>query len=688
MTSLTDVRQAFLAASDADQAIKPPVRLAALVNITPSGIGQTIDGAVTAIGDRILLAGQTDSRANGIRIVTDGIWSVAADWANLVNGTLVTATAGVANSGNYTITTANPITQGVSLITFAASPFGGLAAETAARIAADNTLQTNITAEATTRASADTTEATARAAIVTNLAATGGAATIGAAASTNNAGATVQAQLTNVGSATGASNVGFTAAGAGAVARPVQDKLREHYSVFEPMSDAQKVAVRAGLANGLDVTAAIQAAITYAKTFSTTQTEVGLDWPAGAYNVTNIDFTGANRIDNYALGSVVIYGTSGAGSAIMSAAGASGVTPTTHLNFYGNFTIQIAAGGVYQYGIRWNTVTRSYQHVDISGSYSVAALGVAFSFDNEFWITPSNTSAANPAYAVLCEDGNTNRNKWFIRGSANGGNGVVMSVQGFANEIQGDFNNAKFGIQLNGGFGTVITAPYFESLTGGGCIQWLSNPIGTTVIGGQYEIPTNGFAFDLSTSQSTVIIAPKIKGTSGGSGRVAFKLGTSAYALNVISPDTSAAAPQAVDTISTGTWRGVSGGVFQGFFGPLQLDASGSSLWGAGQALKRIVVAYSASMTIDASLGNEFDITASNGTAFTINAPTNPFDGARITITIRNTSGGALGVITWNAVFKMSAWTSPSTAFSRSIDFRYDGTNWTQIGQTGVDVPN
>lgn len=101
-------------------------------------------------------------------------------------------------------------------------------------------------------------------------------------------------------------------------------------------------------------------------------------------------------------------------------------------------------------------------------------------------------------------------------------------------------------------------------------------------------------------------------------------------------------------------------------------------------------VTYSASMTIDATTGDTFEITATNGVAFTINAPTNPTDQQRISIVIRNTSGGALGAVTWNAVFKMSAWTQPATGFSRSIEFEYRGGSnaWIQRSQTGVDVPN
>jgi hypothetical protein len=104
--------------------------------------------------------------------------------------------------------------------------------------------------------------------------------------------------------------------------------------------------------------------------------------------------------------------------------------------------------------------------------------------------------------------------------------------------------------------------------------------------------------------------------------------------------------------------------------------------------LKPTTITYSASMDTDASLGNKFIITLTNGTAYTINAPTNPVTGQEITYVIRNTSGGAAGAATWNAVFKMSTWTNPATANSRSITFSYNGSNWVQVSQTGVDVPN
>lgn len=102
----------------------------------------------------------------------------------------------------------------------------------------------------------------------------------------------------------------------------------------------------------------------------------------------------------------------------------------------------------------------------------------------------------------------------------------------------------------------------------------------------------------------------------------------------------------------------------------------------------QVTITYSASMTPDAALGNDYIISASNATAFTINAPTNPSTGQRITIRIRNTTGSALGAATWNAIFKMAAWTNPATATSRAITFWYNGTNWVEVTRTTVDVPN
>ncbi len=97
---------------------------------------------------------------------------------------------------------------------------------------------------------------------------------------------------------------------------------------------------------------------------------------------------------------------------------------------------------------------------------------------------------------------------------------------------------------------------------------------------------------------------------------------------------------------------------------------------------------YSTSITPDCSRGGIMKLTVTDGVAFAINAPTNPLSGQRLLMVIRNTSGGAVGAITWNAVFKKTAFTTPATANNRSIEFVYDGTNWVETFKTPADVPN
>jgi len=110
--------------------------------------------------------------------------------------------------------------------------------------------------------------------------------------------------------------------------------------------------------------------------------------------------------------------------------------------------------------------------------------------------------------------------------------------------------------------------------------------------------------------------------------------------------------------------------------------------FGAAVQLVRTAPVYGTTVTIDASLGNSFDITATNGTGFTISSPTNSYDGEIINITILNTSGGALGAITWGGNYKMSTWTSPATGNNRSITFKCNGTYWYELSRAAADVPN
>lgn len=101
-----------------------------------------------------------------------------------------------------------------------------------------------------------------------------------------------------------------------------------------------------------------------------------------------------------------------------------------------------------------------------------------------------------------------------------------------------------------------------------------------------------------------------------------------------------------------------------------------------------VTATYGSTVSIDAKSGKTFIITANNSTPFTISAPTNPAYGQEIRITIKNTSGGALGTATWNSVYKMASWTQPADTKNRSITFTYDGANWIEVNRTTADVSN
>lgn len=114
-----------------------------------------------------------------------------------------------------------------------------------------------------------------------------------------------------------------------------------------------------------------------------------------------------------------------------------------------------------------------------------------------------------------------------------------------------------------------------------------------------------------------------------------------------------------------------------------------------GIQLVKIVVPYSASMTFDCRTGNFFQITATTNAAFTINNPTedviNGADGTQLTVQIRNTSGGALGLISFGTLFKLngSAWPSPANGQNSSVTFMRDETLnfWYEISRQTA-VPN
>lgn len=101
-----------------------------------------------------------------------------------------------------------------------------------------------------------------------------------------------------------------------------------------------------------------------------------------------------------------------------------------------------------------------------------------------------------------------------------------------------------------------------------------------------------------------------------------------------------------------------------------------------------VTVAYSAAPIILGALGQNFLLLPTDGVAFVLGAPTNLRNGQWIMLTVRNATGGALGAMTFNAVFKSPAWVQPATGFSRSVLWVFNGTNLVERVRSAADIPN
>lgn len=101
---------------------KAPVRVVATSNVSMAGT-QTIDGRTVNIGDRVLVAGQTDARLNGIYIVQSGAWVRSTDTdtsEELSQGLSTYVTDGTAFADTMWVMTSpnGPVVLGVSSMQF------------------------------------------------------------------------------------------------------------------------------------------------------------------------------------------------------------------------------------------------------------------------------------------------------------------------------------------------------------------------------------------------------------------------------------------------------------------------------------------------------------------------------------------------------------------------------------------
>lgn len=124
----------------------------------------------------------------------------------------------------------------------------------------------------------------------------------------------------------------------------------------------------------------------------------------------------------------------------------------------------------------------------------------------------------------------------------------------------------------------------------------------------------------------------------------------------------------------------------------------GGMIRAAADAEPVVTLVYSAAPVPQLEQGNQHVMTVTDAVAHVIGAPlfggaamsaTNPGTGMVWTLTVRNASGGAAGALTFNAVFKIAgAWVATATGFSRSITFRWNGTNHVELYRGAADVSN
>lgn len=649
-------------------AYKAPATVVATANITLSG-EQTIDGvackAINAAGrpDRVLATAQTDGTQNGLWDVSTASWTRSFDADgnyDIVNGTQVQISQGTNARSVYVLTTPDPITVGTTVQTWVASPSVGF------------------------------------------LAALAGIA--------------------------GTTLIGWLRNAAGAVATTLYRLLGwQAYNPMEFMTDAQRADVEASTAL-LDVSAAINAAITAAGSGGVVELPpypMLCTSPILAENKRGLTIRG--KKGQYGFNGTRIVATH-TGKAALSLVG------SLFCRLDG-FTIEGAAASKPKTGLLLGRSSaasagnHTFIDVNVQGYYQEIGTAIIASEENT-WINCYLVPNAARVAGVLISpaDGQT------LNGSVVTIGGLTSSSMECNTFIGGTIGNSDntagtTGLYIDCGASTGhhhIHGTFFVKNGGDsfifirlGSIDGLDTefPIGFHDCCGEIGAgaPTNGLHISSGTTRIlSGFTAQNLRLQTPATNNILCDGGGSVY---LIGPRIST--PYRASGNKPSTFNRIDGGdlsllsesaitittltssrLIHNTAGPtittstsnVVLDMAGTkyAIPPITSALveKRTAPTYGATVSVDASLGNEFDVSVSNGTAFTVAAPTNPVDGQRITIKLQNNSGGAMGAVTWNAAYKLAAWTSPATGFSRSIDFRYNSANWVEIGRTTVDVPN
>lgn len=208
------------------------------------------------------------------------------------------------------------------------------------------------------------------------------------------------------------------------------------------------------------------------------------------------------------------------------------------------------------------------------------------------------------------------------------------------------------------------------------------NP-GAVVAG--FEISANHFLFTNSTG---CICVQVVRGTGGSIVSNVFEINTGGTTTGInISDNTN------TTYVGPQSWMSypdteIVGNLPNAAISGLSLPPGGHVLEHVGPSLA--TPTYSASININAAQDTQ-EITATNATAFTINAPTRARAGLLV-ISIFNNSGGALGVLTWTGgaggfILTGGAWVQPANTLRRQITFVFNQPKnaWVEVARTAAD---
>jgi hypothetical protein len=419
---------------------------------------------------------------------------------------------------------------------------------------------------------------------------------------------------------------------------------------------------------------------------ATTDQEQAIILEAGDYRVDKWVMTGLRQVTIICNGAVFITGKSTVTNRIIEI-DSTEPDPTTNLKIVGTLGVQSAVSG-YTNGLYMRWLTNSEINMSVSGAFSASTVDIDACFDNDFkWLYAVGTTSNTTIVTLGTNNVNVNRFRLRIAGTGTATNQVGLVARGSGNTFFGDISNIATAVNLNTTRGSLFTL-YTEAVGKSfACTSGVSR--GVSILGGTYEVLSSTTAFDFSGGGSILginIHGVRFAGESGGSARQAINWGASCAATSLQGHDM-----ENIDTEWSGTVYGSGGVLVDQLIGATRHRKTGvmQYLGGWADTVGALAVSGAGTYVPNSDAYSSFIATVSTASGFTIANPSGaPIVGQKMKGTFKNTSGGAMGTVTFGANYKHGTITMPSTGNSFTLTWEYDGTNWVEESRGSNAVPN